>query len=189
VKKEEVEATDNSMASVQKLSQWLSDDPFQRKKQITIRKSEQVAHKSRAFESDEILKTLVGGSNKKETRVEREKEHLSDLHKLMSEMDTLKKREKDNQNFLDMETRKLELEEQRVSHMLKNAETKLKFAEAKEKEIREHLSAEYDRVRIRAKQTYDDASDTVKKQMEFYAIEMERASGKLITTFLPRMHV
>lgn len=76
VKKEEVEATDNSMASVQKLSQWLSDDPFQKKKQITIRKSEQVAHKSRAFESDEVLKTLVGGKNKKETRVEREKEHF-----------------------------------------------------------------------------------------------------------------
>lgn len=75
VKKEEVEATDNSMASVQKLSQWLSDDPFQKKKQIIIRKGEQVANKSRAFESDEVLKILVGG-NKKDSRVEREKEHF-----------------------------------------------------------------------------------------------------------------
>lgn len=76
IKKEEVEATDNSIASVQKLSQWLSDDPFQKKKQIVIRRGAQIAQKSRAFEKDEILQSLSGGSHKNESRVEREREHF-----------------------------------------------------------------------------------------------------------------
>eukprot|EP00979_Chaetoceros_neogracilis_P002525 scaffold433_cov260-Chaetoceros_neogracile.AAC.52 len=77
VKKEEVEATDNSIASVHKISQWLSDDPFQKKKQVVIRRGTQIAQKSRAFEQDEVLKHMLG-RNRKETRVEREKEHFSE---------------------------------------------------------------------------------------------------------------
>lgn len=76
VKKEEVEATDDSIASVHKISQWLSDDPFEKKKQVVIRRGTQIVQKSRAFEQDEVLKHTRGG-NRKESRVEREKEHFS----------------------------------------------------------------------------------------------------------------
>lgn len=75
IKKEEVQATDNSIASVKKISKWLSDDPFEKKKQVAIRKGQQIAQKSKAFENDEVLKGLSG---RKETRVEREREHFPD---------------------------------------------------------------------------------------------------------------
>jgi len=75
VKKEEVQATDDTNASVQKISQWLSDDPFGKKKQVVIRRGMQIVQKSRAFEQDQVLKHMVGG-NRKESRVEREKEHF-----------------------------------------------------------------------------------------------------------------
>jgi hypothetical protein len=75
VKREEVQATDNTHASVQKISQWLSDDPFEKKKQVVIRRGMQIVQKSRAFEQDQVLKHMDGG-NRKETRVEREKEHF-----------------------------------------------------------------------------------------------------------------
>lgn len=75
VKKEEVQATDDTNASVQKISQWLSDDPFGKKKQVVIRRGMQIVQKSRAFEQDQVLKQMVDG-NRKESRVEREKEHF-----------------------------------------------------------------------------------------------------------------
>lgn len=128
--------------------------------------------------------------NKKEEKVreefigrekEREKEHLADLHRLMREIEHFKKREHDNKSMLDVERRKLELEEQRVKNILLTAEMKLSFAETKEREIRESMTNEYNRVRLAAKQTYDDASDSVKKQMEFYAVELDRLNGKKYT--------
>jgi len=52
VKKDEVKATDEKIASVQKLAEWLQDDPFEQRKLCSIRKGAQVIEKSRAFESD-----------------------------------------------------------------------------------------------------------------------------------------
>ena len=73
IHRQEVQATDDRNASVQKISQWLSDDPFDKKKQVVIRKGEQIANKSRAFEHDELLHSMA---NKKESRVQREKQHF-----------------------------------------------------------------------------------------------------------------
>ena len=50
IKKEDVQATDNSKASVQKLAKWLSDDPFEKQKLREIRKGATVYKKSQAFE-------------------------------------------------------------------------------------------------------------------------------------------
>jgi len=69
IKKEEVQATNDSIASVQKLSKWLSDDPFDKKKQLHIRKGEKIATKSKLFEIEELVS---GHLSKKESRVKRE---------------------------------------------------------------------------------------------------------------------
>lgn len=55
IKKEEIQATNDTHASVKKLSQWLSDDPFEKKKQLLIRKGEQIANKAKIFEAEEVL--------------------------------------------------------------------------------------------------------------------------------------
>ena len=52
IKKEEVEATDDQNASVKKLSAWLSNDPFDNKKKVVIRKSAHIISKARAYEND-----------------------------------------------------------------------------------------------------------------------------------------
>mmetsp|Transcript_23491 Transcript_23491/g.32946 ORF Transcript_23491/g.32946 Transcript_23491/m.32946 type:complete len:587 (-) Transcript_23491:302-2062(-) len=53
IKKEDVQATDNGYASVQKLSAWLADGPCSNnKKMTTVRKGINVISKSRAFEKD-----------------------------------------------------------------------------------------------------------------------------------------
>ncbi len=49
----------------------------------------------------------------------------------------------------------------------------IQFAGEKEKEIRESLQEEYNRVRQAAKQSYDDALQTVQKQGDFYKRELE----------------
>lgn len=73
IRKEEVQATDNSHASVHKLSQWLADDPFEKKKQIIIHKGEQIANKAKIFENEEAVHGVI---EKKQTRVEREREYF-----------------------------------------------------------------------------------------------------------------
>jgi hypothetical protein len=120
---------------------------------------------------------------------EREKEHLADLHRLMREIEHFKKRESDNKSALDVQWRKLELEEQRVKNILLTAEMKLNFAETKEKEVRESIANEYNRVRLTAKQSYDDASDSVKKQMEFYVAEFDRINGKCDSYYAFKLNV
>jgi hypothetical protein len=53
IKKEEVEATDMSHASVQKLSQWLAEKPFEKhKKPVVTRKGVHIVNKARVFEKD-----------------------------------------------------------------------------------------------------------------------------------------
>lgn len=109
---------------------------------------------------------------------EREMQHMTDMHKLMREMDELKKKNLENENKVEIERRKLRLEEQRVEHILMNAESKLEFAEVKEREVRESIANEFCRVRQAAKQTYDDASESVQKQMVFYGKELEGLNGE-----------
>ena len=74
IRKEDVQATNDTMASVQKLSQWLSDDPFEKKKQLLIRKGEQIACKSKAFEHEELVNGLL--KTTKESRAQREKHYF-----------------------------------------------------------------------------------------------------------------
>lgn len=74
IRKEDVEATNDTTASVQKLSQWLSDDPFEKKKQLLIRKGEQIACKSKAFEHEELVNGLL--KTTKESRAQREKHYF-----------------------------------------------------------------------------------------------------------------
>lgn len=53
IKKEEVAATNQTKASVQKLSAWLSGDPFEQKKQRPVVRGRNVLTKARAFEPDQ----------------------------------------------------------------------------------------------------------------------------------------
>jgi len=108
---------------------------------------------------------------------EKEMQHMAEMHELMKEIDVLKKRDTETRNIIEIERRKLNLEDQRVKHLLMNAESKLDFAEAKEREVRESIANEFRRVRLAAKQTYDDASESVQKQMAFYAKELESLNG------------
>lgn len=108
---------------------------------------------------------------------EREYQHLAIRQELAKEIEVSKQRETENKNFIEIEQRKLQLEEQRVKHILMSAEAKLEFAEIKEKEIRESAANEFNRVRLAAKQTYDDASESVQKQSAFYAKELDDLNG------------
>ena len=72
--REDVEATDSSNASVQKLANWLSDDPFEKKKQILIRKGDQISVKAAAFEERDVLR--IQRQNKDQSRMQREKHHF-----------------------------------------------------------------------------------------------------------------
>ena len=108
---------------------------------------------------------------------ENEIQHMAEIHELMKEIDVLKKRDTETRNVIEIERRKLHHEDQRVKHLLMNAESKLECAEAKEREVRESIANEFGRVRLTAKQTYDDASETVQKQMAFYAKELESLNG------------
>lgn len=57
IKKSDVEATDDKRVSVKTLSSWMSDDPFEQKKNVRIiRTGHNVITKSRAFEKDQELK-------------------------------------------------------------------------------------------------------------------------------------
>ena len=57
IKKCDVEATDDKRVSVKTLSSWMSDDPFEQKKNVRImRTGHNVITKSRAFEKDQELK-------------------------------------------------------------------------------------------------------------------------------------
>lgn len=76
VKKEEVQATDETHASVQKLSQWLSDDPFEKKKTIVVRRGMHIIQKSRAFEQNQVGKLVDSVQNKNMSRVEKERQHF-----------------------------------------------------------------------------------------------------------------
>eukprot|EP00586_Coscinodiscus_wailesii_P006979 CAMPEP_0172488766 /NCGR_PEP_ID=MMETSP1066-20121228/18486_1 /TAXON_ID=671091 /ORGANISM="Coscinodiscus wailesii, Strain CCMP2513" /LENGTH=1016 /DNA_ID=CAMNT_0013256221 /DNA_START=281 /DNA_END=3331 /DNA_ORIENTATION=+ len=53
VKKEDVQATNDGYASVKKLSQWLDNDPFEKKKPRPTRKGNNILKKSRVFEPDQ----------------------------------------------------------------------------------------------------------------------------------------
>ncbi|GFH47924.1 hypothetical protein CTEN210_04400 [Chaetoceros tenuissimus] len=76
VKQEEVQATDETHASVQKLSQWLSDDPFEKKKTIVVRRGMNIIQKSRAFEQNQVSQLVDSVQNKNVSRVERERQHF-----------------------------------------------------------------------------------------------------------------
>lgn len=71
---QDVQATDSSNASVQNIANWLSDDPFEKKKQILIRKGDQITAKAHAFEHREVLQ--MRRQIKKESRVQRERQHF-----------------------------------------------------------------------------------------------------------------
>ncbi len=111
---------------------------------------------------------------------EMEYEHSAAKQKLAKELEMMEKREQDNKNFIEIEKRKLKLEQQKVQHIKMSAEAKLEYAETKEKEIRASVANEFNRVRLAAKQTYDDASESVKKQSAFYAKELDELNGTLL---------
>ena len=74
IKKEEIQATNDTHASVKKLSQWLSDDPFEKKKQLLIRKGEQIANKARIFETEEVLNETLQVNC--QSRAQRERQYF-----------------------------------------------------------------------------------------------------------------
>jgi hypothetical protein len=110
-------------------------------------------------------------SNESKQR-EKELDQMKMRQKMMNEMEKLKQREKYIQNELELERKKFRIEEQRIKQVQMTAEAKLDFVEKKEKQMREDMTAEYDRIRSAAKQTFQDASDTAKKQSDFYSKEL-----------------
>jgi len=54
IKKQEVQATNDTNASVHKLAQWLADDPFEKRKNLGVRKGSRILAKSRIFEPDQV---------------------------------------------------------------------------------------------------------------------------------------
>jgi len=52
MREEDIQATDNANASVEKLAQWLINDPFHKQKPLVIRKGNNIIQKSRIFEKD-----------------------------------------------------------------------------------------------------------------------------------------
>ena len=74
IKKEDVQATDNSKASVQKLAKWLSDDPFEKQKLREIRKGATVYKKSQAFEDKEcsiLVKEVISSQSSRKVEERR----------------------------------------------------------------------------------------------------------------------
>ena len=74
INKEDVQATDSSNASVENIAKWLTDDPFQKRKQILIRKGDQISVKAQAFEEREVLQ--MQSQTKIGSRVQRERQHF-----------------------------------------------------------------------------------------------------------------
>ena len=106
-----------------------------------------------------------------------EEKHLVEVKRLTKEIDTLKRNERENRNFLEVERRKLQLDEQRCKQMIKTAETKLKMIETKEEELRETVRAEYKKCQDEAKQNYEEALKTVKKQGKLYSDGLEELNS------------
>ena len=127
------------------------------------------------IECDEKLEAL-----RKQFR-EREKETLNQQREqrehLTKKIEELKKSTMDKKGLYDIEWRKLQLEEQRVKHILMTAEAKLQNAEKNEKNSRASTAEEFNRVRLAAKESYEDASESAKKQSIFYAKEIESLNG------------
>lgn len=106
-----------------------------------------------------------------------EQKHLEEIHCMTKEIDSLKRKERENRNFIEMERRKLQLDEQRCKQMFKTADTKLKVIEMKEDELRETMKTEYIKCREEAKQTYEVAMETVQKQKKMYHDGLEELNA------------
>ena len=72
----------------------------------------------------------------------------------------------------------MQLKEKRVEHVLKTAEMNSVSVEKKEVETRKRMSNEYERLRSNTKNTYDDATDAVKKQNDVYTRELKELNSK-----------
>lgn len=110
---------------------------------------------------------------------EKERKNLAQQQKLIKEIELLRQQEKENSTFIDIEKRKLKLEEQRVNHILMNAEAKLEFADTKEKRARENAANEVTRVRRVAEESFGSASESIRKQSALHAKELNDINGKL----------
>ena len=108
---------------------------------------------------------------------EREMNQMKERQKMIHEMDRLAERKIKIKNELEFERKKLQIEEQRIQHVLMTAEAKLDYAEKKENAMRNDMEAEYNRIRSAAKQTFDDATDTARKQSDFYCKELKELNG------------
>ena len=71
----------------------------------------------------------------------------------------------------------MQLKEKRVEHVLKTAEMNSVSVEKKEVETRKRMSNEYERLRSNTKNTYDDATDAVKKQNDVYTRELKELNN------------
>ncbi len=96
---------------------------------------------------------------------------------IMNHEDKLRQREIYLKNEIDLERKKLQIEEQRIKQILANAEAKFDLAEKKEKALRDGIKAEYDRVRCEAKKSFEDASETARKQSDFYSKELKELNA------------
>lgn len=97
---------------------------------------------------------------------------------LLHEIDQLKDREVEGKHMIEKEHRKLRLEEQRVNYVLITANEKIQHCDEREKKMRGDLAVEFERVRCEAKQSYNEGSEAVKKQYDFYVEQVKEINRK-----------
>lgn len=97
-----------------------------------------------------------------------ETQFIQEKRSLVQEIAGHKQREIDDRNNLEIERRKLKLEEQKCKHAFKTAEAKLKYIESKELELKERAGLEYQNCRDEAKRSYEEALEMIQKQGKIY---------------------
>ncbi len=111
---------------------------------------------------------------------EKEVALMKERETMRLEMDKINQREANIETMLELERKKIEIEEQRVKHLLAAAQAKLDLAEKKEKALKDDMTAEYNRVRSQAKQSFEDASIITKQHNDYYSNSLQEIKSKYI---------
>jgi len=92
---------------------------------------------------------------------------------IRNEIHKVQQRELQIENKLQLERKKLEIEELRVQQIQQAANDKLENAEKREKALKEELAMEYDKIRTLAKQSSEDASQLRMQKNESYSKSLD----------------
>lgn len=98
---------------------------------------------------------------------------LKERELIRNKMHKVQQRELQIENKLQLERKKLEIEELRVQQIQQAANDKLKNAEKREKALKEELTIEYDKIRTLRKQSSKDASQLRMQKNESYSKSLD----------------